>query len=204
MKQIALKGRIYIYIYLIFFNILYLSSSSQVWFAQSIRVIPCITFGYTSGKGINVGADLGVSFIDYKINDIYSYSGVNVSFSIFTQKMQVYKSGYFRVKSINFLNVVNNMQITKLGVSKTSLKWGMNNRNTNRSKKWGFFGELGFIPVKNYPYLGVRYFMPINACLGLNDDNPKFIFAGYQYPFMIYKNQALSPDIETQKKVFNY
>jgi hypothetical protein len=179
---------------------------SQTTFCSSIRIIPSISVGYTFGVGINVGGHMGVSVLDYQINQFPCYSGLEVSYTVFTQRSMTYESGYFIVKAMNLMNVVNNQLITKIGLSNTCLKWGMEHRNTNKPKGWGWGlnTELALAPLENFPYLGFRFFMPRNACLGLNNGNPKFIYAGYQYPFTVYHDASKSAERKPKNNMLGF
>jgi hypothetical protein len=155
---------------------------------SSVKILPNVSFGYTIGKGINGGIGLGVSFIDYKIEDKASYAGLYFSYAMFSHKRELYKNGFYRVFSINAINVINEQLITRVGMAKTKLKWGVNNVNSSFSNGWGIDLDIGIRPVVYSPYIGFRYFQINNSCMGIGATNPKFLYLGYQYPIEIVAN----------------
>jgi hypothetical protein len=156
----------------------------------SIRVIPNISIGYTFGYGVNCSFGCGVSLIDYKIADVPVYSGLEFSYALFTHKRELYENGFYRVVSINLMNIVNEMMILKLGMAKTKLKWGVRSVNTSYSRGWGINVDVAFKPYYYSPHLGFRYFRINNVCMGIGQTNPKFLYVGYQFPFVIYNDES--------------
>lgn len=152
--------------------------------SSNVRIIPNAAIGYTFGKGINCTLGCGVSLLDYQIGKANAYSGLDVSFTLFTHKKDIYKEGLYRTIAVNLLNVVNEMGIVKLGVTKTKLKWGVNKVNTIRSS-WGPNIDIAFKPLEYGPSVGFRYFTLNNACMGIGQSNPTFLYMGYQYPILI-------------------
>jgi hypothetical protein len=157
--------------------------------ATNVRLIPSVSFGYTFGKGVNVGLGGAVSLLDYKISNVESYLGFDISYAVFSHERKLYKNGFYRAFSINILNVVNEMVITKIGMTRTKLKWGLNNVNKNFSNGWGINLDIAVKPAVYSPHLGFRYFAINNPCLGIGPTNPKFLYVGYQYPFLIYDGE---------------
>ncbi len=170
--------------YLILSCLLLASVFLQGQTSSTIRIIPNAAVGYTFGKGINCTLGFGVSLLDYQIGKANAYSGLDVSFTVFTHKKDIYKEGLYRTIAVNLLNVVNEMAIVKLGVTKTKFKWGVNKVNTIRSS-WGPNIDLAFKPVEYGPAVGFRYFTLNNACMGIGQSNPTFLYVGYQYPILI-------------------
>ncbi len=155
---------------------------AQISDVPVIRAIPGLSVGYTFGKGLNCTASLGVSFFDYEINKRKGYSGLNISYSVFTHSRQLYENGYYRVFAINLMNVYNEQFLLKLGLAKTKLKWGVNEVNKSYSNGWGINIDAGFKPSLFSPYLGFRYFRINNICMGIGATNPKFLYIGYELP----------------------
>jgi hypothetical protein len=180
------------------------NAGAQVSVGSTFRVMPGVSLGYTFGIGVNAGINCGLSFIDYTAGKLPAYGGIDVSYAVFTQKMEVYKSGYYNVRAINLMNVINEQIYTKIGISKTRLKWGANNMNTNRSKSWGANVEAGFSPKPGYPFIGLHWFTPNNGCLGLNNDNPIFLSLGYQYPVTFYHQSNAAPELKPGKSVLGF
>lgn len=154
--------------------------------SSNVRLVPDISLGYTFGRGLNAGLGLGISVLEYKINAVTSYTGLDISYSIFSHKRELYKNGFYRTLSLNLLNVINEQAITKIGFARTKLKWGLNNVNSNYSNGWGINLDIAVKPYPFSPQLGFRYFAVNSACLGLGQANPKFLYIGYQYPFLVY------------------
>lgn len=165
-----------------------LSCYAQTTF--NMRIVPGISLGYAFGRGIMANADLCISPIEYKVHGMYSYSGVHLSYTVFTNEMEVYEKGYFRAWSLNLMNVINNQYISRIGIAATWLKWGLNNVNTAKSKGIGLNLDFGYAPFRNYPYIGFRYYKNPNVCLGLRAKNPHFLYVGYQKDF-IFRNSGV-------------
>ncbi len=156
-----------------------------------MRVTPGIYFGYTIGKGLNAGIDCSVSFFNYSLSDdISGYSGLNISYAVFYHEKKLYKNGFYRSVAVNIVNTMNNVVITKLGLAKTKLKWGLNNVNKSYSKGWGLNLDIAVAPLKTAPVAGFRYFYTNNPCLRMGANNPAFLYIGYQQPFLIKIQKA--------------
>jgi hypothetical protein len=153
--------------------------------ASNVRLLPSVSFGYTFGKGINAGLGGAVSLLDYKIGNVRSYLGFDISYAVFSHERKLYKNGFYRAFSINVLNVVNEMLITKAGITRTKLKWGLNNVNKSFSNGWGINLDIAVKVYLYSPHLGFRYFRINNVCMGIGATNPKFLYLGYQYPFLL-------------------
>ena len=171
---------------LIFLYVLTSVCNAQI--STVIRAIPNISVGYTFGYGVNCSAGCGVSLINYKVGSASTYSGLEVSYALFTHKRELYENGFYRVVAINLMNVVNEMAIIKLGMAKTKLKWGVNSVNTSYSNGWGINIDAAFKPYFYSPHLGFRYFRINNICMGIGQTNPKFLYVGYQLPILIYED----------------
>ncbi|MBC7865147.1 MAG: hypothetical protein IAF38_19390 [Bacteroidia bacterium] len=166
---------------------------AQITFGKSVRFIPGISCGYTFGKGLNATVDCAVTALNYKLNNMPSYTGLHVSYSVFSHKKELYDNGFYRAISFNIMNVVNHQLITRLGLARTKLKWGYESRNSKKSNGWGFNADLAVSPIANYPFIGFRKFFIMNQCLGLGGSNPKFLYLGYQYPIEIYRPIKTGP-----------
>ena len=166
---------------------------AQVSSDPNTRIIPGVCLGYTFGKGINFGLDLGVSFFDYQVNKMSGYSGINFSYAIFTHRRELYKNGYYRVFAINLMNVVDDKFILKAGMAKTKLKWGVNNVNKSYSNGWGLNMAIAFKPFIYSPSVGFRFFKINNVCMGIGATNPKFLYVGYELPYNLVDQSVDSP-----------
>lgn len=174
---------------LILLTVLFISynGKSQEADESEVRLIPGVSFGYTFGKGINLGVGLGVSFFDYKIDNLKGYSGVHFSYAVFTHSRKLYENGYYRVFAMNVMNVVDEKFLLKFGIAKTKLKWGVNNVNKAYSKGWGLNIDIAIKPFFYSPSLGFRYFKINNICMGIGATNPKFLYIGYEMPYNLTK-----------------
>ena len=159
---------------------------SQQFPSSATYIVPGVYIGYTFGKGFNATIDCSVSFFDYTISENSSgYLGLNFSYAIFTHARKLYKNGFYRVVSVNMMNSLNDLCITKLGLAKTKLKWGLDDVNKSYSKGWGLNMDIAIIPFKYSPVIGFRYFKINNICMGIGATNPKFLYTGYLHPFYI-------------------
>lgn len=140
---------------------------------------PGITFGYTFGKGWNASVYADVGLIKNEINTTNLYHGLNISYTFFTHKSEMYASNLYRALSFNYFFKVDNLAQLKLGLAKTKLKWGLNNRNA-KGTVWGLNIQAEAMPLQNGILLGLRYFKLNNQCMGIGGKEPKFIYAGYQ------------------------
>jgi hypothetical protein len=140
---------------------------------------PGITFGYTFGKGWNASIYADFGLIRNQIHTTNLYHGVNVSYTFFTHKSEMYASNLYRALSFNYLFKVDNLAQLKLGMAKTKLKWGLNNRNS-KGTVWGLNIQAEAMPLQNGILVGLRYFKLNNQCMGIGGKEPKFIYAGFQ------------------------
>jgi hypothetical protein len=181
-KISSMRNRLVLFCVGIFFLVPVILKS-QIANEPSVKVIPGFSFGYTFGKGINAGVQLGFSFFDYKLDNRSGYAGVNISFAVFTHARKLYENGYYRVFAVNLMNVYNEQFLLKLGLAKTKLKWGLNEVNKSYSNGWGINIDAGLKPFLFSPYVGFRYFRINNVCMGIGATNPKFVYVGYGLPF---------------------
>lgn len=183
------------YLFLLLFTSLLLTADAAS--DPSIRLTPNLSVGYTFGKGLNAGVGMGVGLLNYQLGDLPSYAGFSCSYAIFSHERKLYKNGFYRVFSIQLMNVVDELQITRLGFAKTKLKWGVNNVNSSFSNGWGLDVDLAVRPIWNAPLLGFRYFRINNVCMGIGATNPKFLYVGYQYPIVLNgSQQAAKPEVK--------
>jgi len=175
---------------LIYFFLVSAAADAGILEDPVVRIMPGVSIGYTFGHGMNAGIELGVSFMDYKIGQVSSYAGIDLSYAVFTHARKLYKNGYYRVFTFNFINVINEQGIVKLGMAKTKLKWGVGNVNKSFSDGWGFNVDAAFKPFLYSPSLGFRFFKINNVCMGIGATNPKFLYLGYMAPFNLTENIA--------------
>ena len=144
-----------------------------------VSASPGVTFGYTFGKGWNASLYMDIGLLKQQLNTTNLYHGLNISYTFFTHKSEMYASNLYRTFSFNYLVKVDNFTQLKLGMAKTKLKWGLNNRNS-KGTVWGLNIQAEAMPLQNGLLVGLRYFKLNNQCMGIGGKEPKFIYAGFQ------------------------
>ena len=142
-----------------------------------------LTFGYTFGKGWNASIYANFGFVRQVINNKNLVHGVNVSYTLFTHKSELYQSNLYRVVSLNYVCNYDNLAQLKLGSAKSKLKWGLNNRNSKKTV-WGLNLQAEAMPFQNGALVGFRYFKLNDQCMGIGGKEPKLLYVRYQYNFL--------------------
>lgn len=158
-----------------------------------LSVSPGLTIGYTFGKGWNASLFSDIGIIQQKLNSGKIIHGINLTYTLFTHKSEMYESNLYRVLSFNYTCNYDQFAQLKLGVARTRLKWGYNNRNSKGSR-WGLNTQIEAMPLKNGALIGFRYFMINDKCMGIGGKEPRLFYTGYQYNIL-----SLWPDNQTNQ-----
>lgn len=128
-----------------------------VTFAQSrsnFYVNPMLFVGYSIGSGYSYGIDITLGLI--KIQDNLNATTLAVTTKYYFVNLNGYAN---RVLSFNIV-AENDYSRIGFGIAEIKRKWGVNNRNTNRT--YGFATDFGIHagPVQ-VPWLGFRTIIPL-------------------------------------------
>jgi hypothetical protein len=166
-----------------------LKANSQSDIGNTIRIWPGLRIGYNFGAGIDLGAHLGATFFNYTASQTPSNAGIDVGYDYFFGHTYLHEDNKGRFKTIAFsiMNVTNDQVIVKVGLSKTSVRWGFGDRNKSQSKTWGYNADISYSPYKNGIFIGYHLFQVNNACMGLGVKHSNILYLGYDYPVTFSK-----------------
>ena len=146
-------------------------------------VIPGAHVGYIFGAGISFGAEISYSPFVFKMGGGKTATGLYSSFTYFYSKGEMYTQTWYRTFSMGALLFADNAFMFRGGASKSVLRWGRNNRNKTKSKGWSPELDLSYSPTRNGEYIGYRFFLPGNACFGLDIEMAHEAYVVYRYNF---------------------
>ncbi|TND08085.1 MAG: hypothetical protein FD123_2639 [Bacteroidetes bacterium] len=148
---------------------------------RPLAIIPGISAGYIFGAGISFGAELNYAPIVFDMSPGRTATGIYASFNYFHSKGEIYASTWYRTVSFGALAYSDARLMFKAGASKTLLRWGSENRNKTRSKKWTPEIDLSYDPTQKGTFFGYRLFFPGNACFGLDISTANLLYGAYRY-----------------------
>lgn len=169
---------------------------------STLNLLPGVKIGYNIGSGLDFGAHLGFTFFNYTISRTESGAGIDIAYDYFFGHtyLRGKKRTVFKTIGISLLNNTNNQVVAKLGLSKTSVKWGFDNRNKSESKSWGYSADLCYAPLKNGLFIGYHIFQVNNACMGLGVNHSNILYCGYRYPISIVLKNPMAVNFPNQNK----
>jgi hypothetical protein len=161
---------------------------------NSLSLCPGVNIGYNLGSGLDFGAHLGLTFFNYTLSGTESGAGIDISYDYFFGHTYLRGKNRATFKSIgiSLLNSANNQVVAKLGIAKTAVRWGFDNRNKSESKSWGYNADISYAPLKNGFFIGYHLFQVNNACMGLGVKHSNIVYAAYRYPVNLLLNEQVS------------
>lgn len=180
---------------------LHAQTNSQTSF-NTLSILPGVKIGYNFGSGLAFGAHLGFTFFNYTVSGTESGAGIDIAYDYFFGHtyLRGKKRTTFKTIGISLLNNTNNQVVSKLGLSKTSVKWGFDNRNKSESKSWGYNADISYSPLKNGLFIGYHVFQVNNACMGLGVNHSNIFYAAYRYPVSFILKDPMAVNFPNQNK----
>ncbi len=166
--------------------VLILISQSSFMFSQNINFIPRISIGYNIGAGIDVGADLGVTFLNFSAGSNTCAAGADVSLDIFhgSSFVSADKASWYRLFCLSAMATANSNSQLKIGFGKTWTRWGLDDRNKSKNIGWGLSVDAGYAPWDNI-YFGFHHCRVNTHCIGLAMKNSNILYSSYAFPMQV-------------------